>query len=184
MSLVAQETRKYKAVWSDPRYRVFSPGQQWLPMFRAMIRAKPGTTVVDIGCGTGRAAALMRERWRYKVTGIDLIPAALEADIPYKKVNLWGRWPTQTWEVGYCCDVMEHIPPERVDRVLDNVQMHTDRCWFSISFMPDHFGPAITGHPLHLTVKPFSWWRDKLREYGTVKDARDMLGMGVFDVSF
>jgi hypothetical protein len=47
--------------------------------------------------------------------------------------------------------------------------------------MPDHFGAQI-GHPLHLTVQPFEWWVAKLGEFGTVKNARDLIGEGAFDV--
>jgi hypothetical protein len=70
-----------------------------------------------------------------------------------------------------------------VDKVLDNIAQHVDRCFFSIHFGPDHFGQVV-GHPLHLTVKPFEWWVVKLAQFGTVKQARDLLGMGVFDVQY
>ena len=43
------------------------------------------------------------------------------------------------------------------------------------------FGKEI-GEPLHVTVMPFTWWRDRLGEVGEVLDARDLMHGGVFHV--
>jgi hypothetical protein len=51
--------------------------------------------------------------------------------------------------------------------------------FFSISFNQDVMGEMI-GEPLHLTVQPFTWWRDTFRELGTLYEARDILGEGIF----
>ena len=95
--------------------------------------------------------------------------------------NLWSKWHGP-FDVGYCCDVMEHLPPEKVDAVLKRIFKNCESCFFSIHFGEDSFRKVV-GHPLHLTVKPFSWWLDKLKEYGTVNDARDLIGMGSFYVA-
>ena len=42
---------------------------------------------------------------------------------------------------------------------------------------------ALIGEALHLTVRPFLFWRDLFRELGTLHDARDLIGEGVFCVS-
>lgn len=193
MSLSAAEKAKYQRCWADERYRVHSPGEQMLPLFRQMVRRTDGWqpslapimnhhTLVDIGSGTGRASLALSEMG-YDVTMLDFAENAAEVDLPFVKCNLFGRWPDMWWDQGYCCDVMEHIPPERVERVLENIAGHVGRCFFSIHFGPDHFG-AIVGHPLHLTIRPFEWWQASLSEYGKVKQSRDLLGMGVFDVRF
>ena len=106
---------------------------------------------------------------------------ARERKITFYKQNLWMPWPDKHWAYGYCCDVMEHIPPEKVDKVLANIMAHCGKTFFSISFQEDHFGRKV-GHPLHLTVRPFEWWRDKLAEHGAVHQGRDLIGMGVFFV--
>lgn len=175
-ALATEERRKYAKAWAHPQYRVYSPGEQMLPFARPFFK-KPGT-LVDIGCGTGRAGAELAAK--HDVTLMDFIPDAVEVeDLEFVRQNLWTRWPGRKWDYGYCCDVMEHMPPAKVDAVLTNIQRHTGKVFFSIHFDEDQFG-AIVGHPLHLTVKPFTWWRDKLREYWRVKDARDLIGMGAF----
>lgn len=63
-----------------------------------------------------------------------------------------------------CIDVLEHIEPEFLDNVLDDLQRITVRHgFFSI-----HTGPAVKvlndGRNAHLIQKPSSWWLPKLCE--------------------
>lgn len=176
-TLATHERRKYERIWSDSRYAQYSPGEEMVPLFRQMCRKKG--TLLDIGCGTGRATRKLHEAG-YSAVGIDFVDAR-DAPTPFVKQNLWTPWKKirGVRDYGYCCDVMEHIPPEKVDLVLDNIIRHCNRVFFSVHFGPDHFGQVI-GHPLHLTIRPFVWWREKLRCYGILTEARDLLGMGVF----
>jgi SAM-dependent methyltransferase len=178
--LAVAERKKYEKVWAIDAYKNFSPGEYVLPLFRQMVRKRG--SLLDIGCGTGRASERLKAMG-WKVSMMDHVQVNKQLRMPFYKQNLWNKWKvTKTWDQGYCCDVMEHIPPEKVDAALQNIFSHCDRVFFSIHFGEDNFGKAV-GHPLHLTVKPFTWWVAKLAEYGEVNQARDILGMGVYDVA-
>ncbi len=179
-SLAAFERRKYQEIWAYSQYRHYSPGEHALPIFRQVWRKRG--TLVDLGCGTGRAGAKLAEDG-WDVTLLDFVDNSLdfkvkEKNLPFVRANLWTNWEGE-YDYGYCCDCMEHIPEEKVVRVLRNIVKHCRRTFFSIHFLPDNFGKVI-GHPLHLTVQPFVWWRDLLREHGELVDARDQIGIGAF----
>jgi len=63
-------------------------------------------------------------------------------------------------EFGFCSDTMEHIPPDKVDVVLDNILKAAQRCWFTIALFDDACGEMI-GETLHLSVHPKKWWLGK-----------------------
>jgi hypothetical protein len=70
---------------------------------------------------------------------------------------------TKIYDAVICCDVMEHIPTERVPAVLANLRKSARRfAFFSISVIPDAFGPMLIGEALHLTVQKPNWWFAKL----------------------
>ena len=61
-----------------------------------------------------------------------------------------------------CIDVLEHIEPDLLDNVLDELQSITPR----LGFFSIHTGPAIKvlsdGRNAHLIQKPSSWWLPRL----------------------
>jgi hypothetical protein len=62
---------------------------------------------------------------------------------------------------------MEHIPLDKVDRVLTNILKAAQHVFFSISTVPDSCGQLI-GEALHLTVRPAAWWRDQFLAHDAV----------------
>ena len=66
-------------------------------------------------------------------------------------------------EYGFCTDVMEHIPPDKVGVVLDNILKAAQRVWFSIALFEDACGKLI-GETLHLSVHPFEWWKEQFEK--------------------
>jgi hypothetical protein len=80
------------------------------------------------------------------------------------QANLWDLPKSVTGTYGVCCDVMEHIPPEKVDAVLSNISKAVTACYFRIEFEPDSMG-ALIGAPLHLSVHDEEWWAKKLHEH-------------------
>jgi len=183
MSLASTERSKYKECWKYDKYRHHSPGEWALPVFKQIVRKK--STLIDLGCGTGRAGMALSELG-FDVTLLDFAPNCLDfavrqKELPFIQSNLWSGWKGE-WEYGYCCDVMEHIPPEMTDRVLKRIAKNCKRVFFTIHFGPDNFGKVV-GHPLHVNIQGFTWWRDKLKEHFILKDARDLIGMGTFMVN-
>lgn len=188
-AIAAQERAKYEACWANPEYHNHSPGAHWAELFMEMAGThrlrKRGAfqfgDVIDLGCGAGEGGKRLLELGARRVAFLDQVRVEGVPE-PFCLQPLWlpihGEHD-RCYDYGYCCDVMEHLPKEFTMLAASNMLDACDRVFFSISFVPDHFGKTI-GEPLHLTVENFTWWRDRLRELGTVIEARDMLGEGVF----
>ncbi len=114
----------------------------------------------------------------FDVTLTDFVDAVDVEGLPFVQAPLWDR-VSDTYDFGFCCDVMEHIPPEFTMLVVARLLESCKRVFFTICTEPDEFGVRI-GEPLHLTVQPFVWWRDRLRDLGTVIEARDCMTTAVF----
>lgn len=201
------ERLKYERMWRDfPDYRMNSPGELVLLKWLGIVKPKPGASIIDFGCGPGRASMVMG-LMGFKVTMVDIADNCLDPDVRdlvnhgrlrFEVGDFTAQYPaavfvngngvTEAFETyaladhAYCCDVMEHIPPERVDRAIINILGAVRDAFFLVNFRDDHFG-ADAGEPLHLTVRPFPWWRDKFREHGTLVEARDLIVNGMFRVT-
>lgn len=189
------EKAKYEAIWDHPRYRVHSPGENSLKAFRSIVNPAEGSKVVDFGSGCGRASLQLAQAG-FKVQMIDLTEKSMDDDVRVAADNHFNGMQFMEgsiWDIaiplnqlsgdyGYCCDVMEHIPPKYVMQTLSNIMMRVNvGCFFYICLVPDAFGKMI-GRPLHLTVRTFNWWKQHLSELGEVVEARDLLQNGLFYV--
>lgn len=202
MSLLEKERERYSNTWAIPEYSNHSPGEQNIEFFLQnaapyLTNGTRGVTVLDAGCGSGKgAAALSRAGFRVKMVDITSDGLVEQAkSIPYEDACLWHwhslylaarafRHPgANTFDFVYCCDVLEHIPPQFTMLSIANLlRVSRYGLFLSISLVPDNFGIWV-GEQLHNTVQPFTWWRDSLRELGTLHDARDLITNGVFFIS-
>lgn len=169
-----KEKEKYEKLWGEiSGYRDFSPGEQFASVFLQQVNPRAGATVIDFGCGTGKGSLNLVVLGRVKVVMLDFTGNSLDEDIKnmlvtqkdmmsFVQADLEKPLPVAA-QYGYCTDVMEHIPPEKVDVVLDNILKAAQHVFFAISTVPDHFGQTI-GETLHLTVQPYEWWLKKLRD--------------------
>jgi hypothetical protein len=170
-----RETAKYEAIWRLPQYRGYSPGARHLDHFMAVmkppLRGRSGavvrTKIIDFGCGSARATQRLKDMG-YDVLGVDFAANCMDAEVsvPFCLSSLWSLPDGLRGDYGYCCDVMEHIPPDRVNDVLAGISRAVPRAYFRISFEPDEFGQTI-GQTLHLTVKPEAWWLETLKRHWT-----------------
>lgn len=163
------ESALYERMWSHAEYRHSAPGEALA--YRFIEKAKPYGRVIDFGCGTGRGAALIHALANVPVLALDFAGNCLDPDvrkltgIEFRQHDL--RQPVgEVAEFGYCTDVLEHIASEDVDTVLEHILRAGRRTFFAISTVPDHFGPVLAGEPLHLTVQPHAWWKERLEALG------------------
>lgn len=182
-TIAENEKEKYSDIWSLEEYSNDSPGQQMVDMFCSIVRPKPGSFIVDVGAGSGAGSrALVKKGMR--VAAFDLTDKAWKADpnITFRTGTIWNGIPmSNLFDYAYCCDMMEHLPTQFVALSVEQILRVAGGAFFSISFSPDNFGHYIQ-KDLHLTVQPFTWWRDTLRELGDLEEARDLIGEGVFYV--
>jgi SAM-dependent methyltransferase len=153
----------YEQVWRNTAYRRFAPGERHVDEAIQALKPRMGASFIDFGCGTGRPAQAFRIRG-YNIVGVDFAENCLDenVDIPLLVADLTKPLPL-TAEWGFCTDVMEHVAPETVDDVLVNICTSCRKgVFFAIALVPDHFGPAIAGKPLHLTVQSAEWWQARL----------------------
>jgi 2-polyprenyl-3-methyl-5-hydroxy-6-metoxy-1,4-benzoquinol methylase len=184
----AQERDKYAEIWGFEEYRTSeSPGLINVERFMSVVKPAPMSTIIDIGCGQG-GAGLEFKKLGLIPSWVDITSAALNPEVDrqyFVESPLWGDWRGQRrqhgWDYGFCCDVLEHIPPEYTMLSLDRIISNCRTTWLQIALRPDEFGKLI-GETLHLTVRPFDWWLIRLATLGRVIDARDLCGEGLFIV--
>ena len=170
-----KEKAKYEKMWQEKSYRGASPALSYLEHFIRV--ANPGKSIVDFGCGTGQASLEFKKRG-FDVTLVDLasnclnpvVQNELSENFRFVECSLWDIPEEVEADYGYCCDVMEHLPEDKVAATLKGIYKATvGSTFFSISTINDSCGKLI-GDTLHLTVKPAEWWVDRIEEVGwTVK---------------
>lgn len=192
MNVIDTEREKYSELWTDvPDYRKHSPGMENVSRFMSIMKPVCCSTLLDIGCGTGAAGLEFQCRHNMDVSWLDITDAGLLNIIPRERFiqePLWMDWGRKVawynkvdYDYGFCCDVMEHIPTEYSMLVIDRILQYCNTTWFQISLVPDNFGATI-GQTLHLTVRPFDWWLERLHFSGKVIEARDLCDTALFVV--
>ena len=158
------EREKYERMWDEPEYRSYSPGECAADV--CLREMEPAGEIIDFGCGTGRGG-LALSRAGLDVTLVDFAANCRDDEakaLPFVLADL-TRSIDLDGPYGYCTDVMEHVPPSDVDRVIRNVMGAAETVFFQISTVPDECG-ALIGHDLHLTVQPHVWWLRKFEGLG------------------
>lgn len=173
-SEIDKEVLKYSRMWSSNEYRQVAPGEGCVDDAIKSLDLMTQHRIVDFGCGTGRGAKKFIEKG-FKVIGVDFAQNCLDSDvkIPLCIACLWDLPPNLTCDYGFCTDVMEHIPTDKVEMVLMNIAKACHKgCYFQISLVDDDFG-ALIDDKLHMTVKPSDWWLDILKKYFTIKSYKE-----------
>lgn len=160
------ERDKYLKLWQREDYRRMSPGEINAATFLEAMRIDGVGPVIDFGCGTGRGAMALAKAG-LEVVLVDFVSYCRDHEtihLPFLEWDLTQPCPLRA-PYGYCCDVMEHIPPDSVDAVITNIMASAETVFFQIATVPDAFGKMI-GQTLHMTVQPAEWWASTCERLG------------------
>lgn len=132
---------------TNPYYGVASV--EFAPKVSNLVNYLGVKQILDYGAGKGRLGQALELNHPATVTMYDPgIPGLDEIPEPHEMVC--------------CIDVLEHIEPEYLDAVLDDLQRVTKR----IGFFTIHTGPAVKvlsdGRNAHLIQEGPEWWLPKL----------------------
>jgi len=128
-------------------------------------KPRPPAFVVDFGCGRNLFIQHLR---RLGIDGLGVDFAFPEADIvaPMHRVPV----SASIADVVTSFDALEHLLPEEVDEVLDEMRriaVPVGRFVFSICTREST--TKVNGEGLHPTVRPIKWWLDRIKRVGTVR---------------
>lgn len=120
--------------------------------------------VVDFGCGRNLFIQHLR---RLGIDGLGIDFALPEADV----VAPMHRVPVSAGiaDLVTSFDALEHLLPEEVDEVLEEMRrVAVPRGGFVFSICTHASKTRVDGEGLHPTVRPRSWWLDRIGRVGKV----------------
>lgn len=137
----------------DPTYGVHAG--KYAEMIIKLSKALNTTSILDYGCGKGfLGKAMPFPIWEYDPA----IPGKSDSPRPA--------------DIVVCVDVLEHIEPDKLEFVLDDLR----RCMKKVGFFSIHLGAASkkysNGKNMHLIQNGAGWWQKKLSrffEIGSIK---------------
>lgn len=147
--------QQYRIMHQNPS--MFSGGslRQFLPEITSLINSSNIHTVLDYGCGKAQCYKEYRLHSLWQVDDIKLYDPG---------VDLYSTPPNKKYDLTICTDVMEHVPEESVDQVLEHIASCTTKmAFFSISTRPAK-KILPDGRNAHLTIKSPDWWIAKLNQ--------------------
>ncbi len=150
----------------NPNYGVAS--LHFAPQIADIIKEHNISSVSDYGAGKKN---LMKGLSREGICAIEYFPY----DPAFPE---YGE--PQTAELVCCIDVLEHIEPELIDNVIQELANITT----SLGFFSIHTGPAgktlSDGRNAHLIQQPSEWWLEKLTIYFDIlqQQIHDTMGPG------
>lgn len=172
-ALLKQESEKYVQAWNWPKYREKTDGGPLVDHAFAVMGCQPGESLIDWGCGTGRPAAAFARRGLV-VHGVDIAPNCLDEDVlpqlqSFTVATMWDPLLPAWLESDYafCTDVLEHIPPEKLDACLLTIRSRTHKAAVIQVFTElDRSGPKMSPpQRLHLSVQSAEAWHQQLEGY-------------------
>lgn len=149
-ALISEEYRaQQQALHENPDYGLASV--HYAPLVSQIVNTLGVHHLLDYGAGKCRLFENLKADHKLKLQAYDPgVEKLSSAPVPAEMVT--------------CIDVLEHIEPELLDNVLDDLARLTE----VVAFLTIHTGPAVKvlpdGRNAHLTQQPLEWWLPKIWE--------------------
>jgi len=152
-------------------YKAMNHLVKWLPTIYQLM--SPVGSVIELGAGNGKALEEMAKNG-LAVIGLDIAANAGMFEVAKKNpaVTAYQQCLWEPWGVSgdyfVTADVMEHLPPGRIDEVMLRIKQNIRYGGFmQVCTVVDSTGRVRFGTPLHLTIQSEEWWERKLMEHFT-----------------
>jgi hypothetical protein len=157
------ELEKYQGIYGSVAFSSYGHTCHGARAVPIIARWQP-KTVIDVGCGHNEFAQRLRQALpESSIIGCDF--ACASADLICWAHEIPG--PDKNFDVVTAFDVLEHLLPEDVDRTLAEWARISQRFCVSISYVDSK--NRWQGQTLHPTVRPESWWIDRLMRAGAIE---------------
>ncbi len=148
MKISDEYLQQQKQLHKDPKYGVAS--KEFAAMVRDLSDQAGAKSISDYGAGKCNLQKTLLELGKTNFEYYPFDPAFPEYGPPRKA------------DLVCCIDVLEHIEPQFLDAVLDELRDITHK----VGLFSIHTAPALKilpdGRNAHLIQKPVSWWLRKL----------------------
>lgn len=146
--LISEEYREQqRKLHENPNYGVMSV--KYAPLVSNVINKLHITELLDYGAGKGRLAQNLKVDHKMRIQ-------------MYEPANPDWAFPPSPSQMVTCIDVLEHIEPDNLDDVLDDLKRVTNE----VGFFTIHTGPAMKvlddGRNAHLIQQDADWWLPKI----------------------
>ncbi len=164
MALITDAYRKQQSELHATHPEYGTASKHHAGLVAAVIRSSNATALLDYGAGKGRLGQALND-----ILGNECPPIFhYEPSRPE-----WAALPEPADMVA-CIDVLEHIEPECLGDVLQDLR----RCVQRVGVFTVHTSPAMKtlpdGRNAHLIQEPPEWWLPKIMELFTLKAFHDM----------
>lgn len=152
-AVISEEYRRTQAELhaSNDAYGIASVG--FAPLVADILNKTQIGELLDYGAGKGRLGQALGDHIDHPVRVRMYEPSRPD----------WAATPSPAPMVA-CIDVLEHVEPDCLDAVLDDLK----RCVERVGFFTVHTGPAVKvlpdGRNAHLIQETPAWWLPKLLE--------------------
>jgi 2-polyprenyl-3-methyl-5-hydroxy-6-metoxy-1,4-benzoquinol methylase len=141
-------------------------GIKWAGKVYRLAKQYEATSVLDYGCGRGLLWKTLQE----------LVPAPFCVFAEYDPAIEGKDKPPDRADFVVCGDVLEHIEPECLDAVLDDLHRLTKKAILLIVATTPAMKTLADGRNAHLIVEPPEWWFPKLAARWKIKNFEDRGG--------
>jgi hypothetical protein len=142
---------QYKYLHQQGRFPGFSL-REHIPEITRLVKEHDAKTLLDYGCG--KASCWLKEGAIEKV--------GVRPTLYDPAVSGLSKKPTGQFDGVICTDVLEHCEePEKV--IAELVGYATKFLFVDVSCQRSGHKKLPDGRPLHITVHPPAWWRERIK---------------------
>jgi len=120
--------------------------------------------MLDVGCGNGKLCKFLTDMG-HEVTGVDIVGGPYDREgyefVTHDLSTGYMPFKDKQFDLAVSFDVMEHIAPDDVGKVLGDIFRVAKKVVVCVPLMHPTEGKPLLGK-LHRTVRPAEWWLERL----------------------